>query len=171
MPKYTEAISYIYSSNTFVIRNVDNMYYIPSFLPPQRLNTICSLLFILGISIRHGGGPLLRRFVEVDEDHLKYWAEVWRTLSGMRSLRVLHVDLRPVNNAGYFYQRASLQVALEPVEKKGEGGWGTFSLHLPISSVLWWHSKDARSALAAMEGIYQIDGHDGLLVQVPEWAK
>lgn len=81
------------------------MNYIPCLLPPQRVNAIRSLIFASGISVLYSPELPVRGSnvsIEIDENHLKDWIELWQTLSGMRSLSALHVDLRPVDIAGYF---------------------------------------------------------------------
>lgn len=90
----------------------------------------------------------------------------------MQALVELHVVLQPVNGGGNFLMRESYEVALEPVEKMGDGG--AFSLHLPnITSFLWSDSTVARAALTAMEGVYRVDGHEGpvLFDKLPKWVK
>lgn len=163
MPRYTEAIDCLYSSNTMVIRNLHNMHFVPPLLDPQRLNTIRSLFF-------KASEPTPAEYSvewDVHKDFQKDWAVVWRTLAGMRGLRVLHVVIQSLHNLS---SRKSLLVALEPVEKGDGREGGTFSLHLPVTDDGWWNWKFARVALAEMEGIYRIDDHNGP-VQLPAWAR
>jgi hypothetical protein len=115
MYRYAEAVTQIYASNTFIIRNITTIHSFPPLLPTH-LNTIRTLHLITGISISQGCS--LPRPVNAEVINAYYhrdWEVIWRSLSSMQGLRELDVYLHPVNTAGYFYQRESLDVALTPV--------------------------------------------------------
>ncbi|OBT71822.1 hypothetical protein VF21_09388 [Pseudogymnoascus sp. 05NY08] len=171
---HPEAINIIYTTKTFIIRHLTTLHSLPSLLPPHHLNSIRTLLFITGISLgtNHSILPPRRlpgEVLELDDDYVSEWAVAWRILSKMHGLRALDVLFQPVNHAGFFSRSKSREVALEKAAGGEEGG--RFSLHLPKSKTLWWRSTVARSALAAMEGVYKIEWQDGAFTELPEWAK
>ncbi|KFY63680.1 hypothetical protein V496_03781 [Pseudogymnoascus sp. VKM F-4515 (FW-2607)] len=128
--RYTEAMPYLYASNTFAMRNARTILRIPSLLPPKHLHAIRSVLLTaaIGLGNRHGQPAyVLKKAAEANPDRLEVvWAEAWRILAGMQALVELHVVLQPVNGGGNFLMRESYEVALEPVEKMGDGG-GVFT--------------------------------------------
>ncbi|OBT82866.1 hypothetical protein VE02_08569 [Pseudogymnoascus sp. 03VT05] len=170
---HPEAITIIYTTNIFIIRHLTTLHSLPSLLLPEHLNRIRTLLFITGISLgtNHSILPPRRlpgEVLELDDDYVSEWAVAWRILASMQGLRKLDVEFQPVNHAGFFSRGASRRVALERVGVR-EGGRG--AVHLPRSGRLWWRSTVARSALKALEGVYTMDGVDGALIELPEWAK
>ncbi|OBT62728.1 hypothetical protein VE03_07098 [Pseudogymnoascus sp. 23342-1-I1] len=174
---YAEAIPYVYSSNTFAIRNASNLLRISSLLPLKHVNAIRSVLLTSAIATGHRHWqPLyvLKEAAELNPDRRQeVWTVAWRILAGMRSLKELHVVLQPVNGSGNFLLWGCREVPLEPVEERWEGEGRVFTLHLPTGRRMWLDSTVARSAVAATDGIYRIDGQDGPVSfdELPEWAK
>lgn len=93
MNRYSEAISLLYSENTFMIGNEAVLDYLPILLLPQRINAIRSLRFRwdLGIS------PVEILFPyephDVDPRSPNIWLSVWQNMAAMEGLRTLHVEL------------------------------------------------------------------------------
>ncbi|OBT51750.1 hypothetical protein VE04_08730, partial [Pseudogymnoascus sp. 24MN13] len=101
---YTEAITLIYTTNTFTLLNLSTL------LPPHHLNSIRTLLLLTGISpgTNHSILPPRRlpgSALELDDDYVAEWAVVWRMLASMQGLRALDVEFVPVNHAGFFSRR------------------------------------------------------------------
>ncbi|CAF9927985.1 MAG: hypothetical protein ALECFALPRED_003921 [Alectoria fallacina] len=86
---YTEAISTLYSHNTFEFRDLYSLICFPSTILPTRMNQIRSLKLdcIVGAGHRNFGRT------DVTPQNDVPWKMVWKIIAGMTELRDLRVDL------------------------------------------------------------------------------
>jgi hypothetical protein len=94
--RYSEAISCIYSKNTFDTV-ASNVRYFPKLLLPQRLNSIRSLhfkweFFESQLPYPPGSPRHIQTLRDMESPYLT-WLKTWEVLAGMQSLSILHVNL------------------------------------------------------------------------------
>lgn len=94
--RYTEAITILYSANTFEFRHEINFIYFPPTILPTRMSAIRSLQFRLKISGMLTEYSALayrdRRPTGAPEGALA-WKMLWAVVTDMSALRVLNVEL------------------------------------------------------------------------------
>lgn len=94
--RYTEAITILYSANTFEFRHEINFIYFPPTILPTRMSAIRSLQFRLKISGMLTENSALayrdRRPTGAPEGALA-WKMLWAVVTDMSALRVLNVEL------------------------------------------------------------------------------
>ncbi len=117
--RYTEAIDFLYSSNTFVTLDPRVLKWLPITLLPQRIDAIRSLRFIWLLSngppvgIPPGfAGPQYQELARYQDR----WREIWYIISTMKSLQSLYVKLE-VSTDWATLNKESAEILLEPIKQ------------------------------------------------------
>jgi hypothetical protein len=130
---YSEAIEYLYSTNSFVVSDVAVIAHLPLLLLPQRINSIVSLRFTWFI---RACPPLQSGIQAKNAQSLAsqiVWDKVWNNISSMQHLRKLQVCLMVSSHFWQDINQKDLQVLLDPINKVTRPD--TFILKLPFRSM------------------------------------
>lgn len=93
--RYSEAIRFLYSANTFITSTPAVLEYLPILLLPQRIDDIRSLTFYWNLPLTPGG-VLEQEAREADPRFIGrpgIWRAVWQNISAMKGLQTLNVNL------------------------------------------------------------------------------
>jgi hypothetical protein len=94
--RYSEAICYLYSANTFMSSDSEVMEHLPILLLPQRIDVIRSLTFLWVLPL----DPLNVLEQEARETYPEFfgrpgvWKTIWHNISNMKGLQTLNVKLK-----------------------------------------------------------------------------
>jgi hypothetical protein len=131
--RYTEAIPYLYSANTFELWQSYIIQHMPRLLLPQRIDMIRSLTFHWHLNL--DPGQILEQASQETDPRLiglpGIWETIWENLSAMKSLHTLHVKL---DVHALYWRHLNQDFAtrlLRPIEKVV--GPKEFVLSLPFS--------------------------------------
>jgi hypothetical protein len=110
--RYSEAISYLYSENTFMTWDAAVIDHLPILLLPQRINVIRSLTFRW--NLRLSPSNILRQEPQETDPRLigcpGIWWAVWKNISAMKNLQTLNVKL---NVLDIFWQNIDKETATQ----------------------------------------------------------
>ena len=81
--RYSETVDLLYSANGFTVFDSDVMYYLPSILLPEHVNSIRSLRFIWDRLTTPSLGPrpesAIQQWVE-DAERQARWTRIWHNI-------------------------------------------------------------------------------------------
>ena len=110
--RYSEAIRFLYSANTFMTSHSDVMVHLPILFLPQRIDSIRSLTFYWSLQL--SPGDVLQQ--EAQEKNPQYigrpgtWRAIWHNISAMKGLQRLNVKL---NVSPYTWQNINKETATQ----------------------------------------------------------
>ena len=89
--RYSEAIEFLYSQNTFKILNEDCLSYLPQLLLPQRINAIRYICFEW--FLKHAPDVESHQSKKDAAHNFVAWKTIWQNLASMQSLKHLWIEL------------------------------------------------------------------------------
>ena len=140
--RYREAITILYTYNKFAISDSDVIYYLPSILLPQRIDSLRSLRFKWALKSPPLGSqehfPI--EFQYEEDRRLERWTTTWDNIASMQNLRDLHVQLRVLETGWRNLDKETADVLFRPIRKVVRPD--SFVLTIPFSPVdrkYLWH--------------------------------
>jgi hypothetical protein len=113
--RYSEAIDFLYSCNTFDTRDVDVIAFLPRLLLPHRINAIRNLQILLSVSMPPSYPSLfdqpdfipakkLQKARKYDHHYRNLWDAMWNNLSEMEGLVTLMVELNMLGRHDHLWE-------------------------------------------------------------------